>query len=147
MHASIEIRLATVHDSEQISLLIRELGYALSPQQLCQKLIVVQDSKADGVLVAVSGEELLGCISLHVMPLFHAEGNFGRITALVVSEQQRGQGIGHALILQAHQWFEAAQCTRFEVTSGDHRERAHRFYERHGYARQGQRLLRKALLE
>jgi ribosomal protein S18 acetylase RimI-like enzyme len=147
MHPSIEIRLATVQDAEQISLLIRELGYAMSPQQLRQKLIAAQDSKMDRVMVAVSGEQLLGCISLHVMPLFHAEGNLGRITALVVSEQRRSQGIGHALILQAHQWFEAANCMRFEVTSGDQRERAHRFYERHGYARQGQRLLRKSLLE
>lgn len=147
MHLSIEIRPATAHDSEQISLLIRELGYVISPQQLRQKLIAVQDSKTDRVLVAVSGEALLGCISLHAMPLFHAEGNLGRITALVVSEQQRGEGIGHALILQAHQWFETALCPRFEVISGDQRERAHRFYERHGYARQGQRLLRKSLLE
>lgn len=147
MHPSIEIRPATAHDSEQISLLIRELGYVISPQQLRQKLIAVQDSKTDRVLVAVSGEALLGCISLHAMPLFHAEGNLGRITALVVSEQQRGEGIGHALILQAHQWFETALCPRFEVTSGDQRERSHRFYERHGYARQGQRLLRKSLLE
>lgn len=147
MHPSLEIRPATAQDSEQISLLIRELGYAISPQQLRQKLIAAQDSKTDRVLVAVSGEALPGCISLHAMPLFHAEGNLGRITALVVSGKQRGEGIGHALILQAHQWFETALCTRFEVTSGDQRERAHRFYERHGYARQGQRLLRKSLLE
>ena len=147
MHTAIEIRLATVQDVEHISLLIRELGYVMSPHQLRQKLIVVHSSKIDRVLVAVSGEELLGCISLHVLPLFHAEGNFGRITALVVSEKRRGQGIGHALIQQAHQWFDAAHCTRFEVTSSDQRERAHRFYERHGYARQGQRLLRKSPLE
>jgi GNAT superfamily N-acetyltransferase len=147
MHPSIEIRSATVQDAEQISPLIRELGYALSPQQLREKLLFMQDSKADRVLIAASGEELLGCVSLHVVPLLHADGNLGRITALVVSEQRRGHGIGHALILQAHQWFEAAHCTRFEVTSGDQRERAHRFYERHGYARQGQRLLRTSLLE
>jgi GNAT superfamily N-acetyltransferase len=147
MHPSIQIRVATVRDSDRISLLIRELGYAMSPQQLRQKLIVMQESRADRVLVAVSGEELPGCISLHAMPLFHAEGNLGRITALVVSEQQRGRGVGHALILQAHQWFEAAHCTRFEVTSGDQREHAHRFYERHGYARHGQRLLQTSLLE
>jgi GNAT superfamily N-acetyltransferase len=147
MHPSIEIRPATVQDAEQISPLIRELGYAMSAQQLRQKLIDLQDSKTDCVLVAASGEELLACISLHVMPLFHAEGNFGRITALVVSERQRGLGIGHDLILQAHQWFETLQCVRVEVTSGDQRERAHRFYERHGYARQGQRLLRTSALE
>jgi GNAT superfamily N-acetyltransferase len=147
MHPSIEIRVATVQDAGQISLLIHELGYVFSPQQLRQKLIDLQGSKTDRVLVAVSGEELLGCISLHVIPLFHAEGNLGRITALVVSEHRRDQGIGHALIMQSHQWFEAAFCVRFEVTSGDQRERAHRFYERHGYARQGQRLLRKSLLE
>ena len=147
MHPSIEIRVATTEDSGQISLLVREPGYATSPQQSYQKLTDIRDSKTDRVLVTVPDEELLGCISLHAIPLFHAEGNLGRITALVVSEQQRGQGIGHALILQSRQWFEAAHCMRSEVTSDDKRERAHRFYEQHGYARQGQRLLQKSWLE
>jgi hypothetical protein len=41
----------------------------------------------------------------------------------------------------AHAWFRTQGCVRVEVTSGDHRADAHRFYARHGYARQGQRLL------
>lgn len=147
MNSQIEIRPAGIGDIEQIVRLIRELGYEIAPASLRQKIDGMASSHADHALVAVAGDHVLGCISLHVMPLFHAEGNLGRITALVVDMDHRGQGIGRALMRSSHEWFGAAHCARFEVTSGDHREGAHRFYEQQGYARQGQRLLKQALPE
>lgn len=143
MSTETDIRPATLEDAAQIAVLIHELGYVISPELLRSKLVAMTASDADHALVAAAGDRLLGCISLHAMPLFHAEGNLGRITALVVHADQRGQGVGRSLILAAHAWFEARHCARLEVTSGDHREGAHRFYTRHGYAREGQRLLRK----
>lgn len=144
MNAETDIRPAGLEDAVQIALLIHELGYVISPELVRNKLIAMAASDVDHALVAATGDRLLGCISLHAMPLFHAEGNLGRITALVVRTEKRGQGVGRALIVAAHAWFEAAHCVRLEVTSGDHREVAHRFYARHGYAREGQRLLRKS---
>lgn len=128
----------------EIAALIRQLGYAVAPDALRGKLTQWADGAAGHVLVAESGARLLGCIGLHVTPMLHVEGALGRITALVVGEEYRGRGIGHKLMMSAHAWFEAAGCVRFEVTSGDHREQAHRFYERHGYLRQGRRLARMA---
>lgn len=147
MSLIIEIRPATIADAEQISALIGELGYAISPEQLRDKLAGMQPRDADHVFVATVGNRLLGCVSLHAMPLFHAEGNLGRITALVVNAAHRGQGIGRVLVESAHVWFKAANCARFEVTSGDHRLDAHRFYARHGYAHHGQRLVRESSTE
>ncbi|WP_116140921.1 GNAT family N-acetyltransferase [Trinickia diaoshuihuensis] len=64
----------------------------------------------------------------------------GRITSMVVDEHYRGRGIGSRLIAQAEQWFDAVGCVKLEVTSADSRLNAHRFYERHGFVRDGQRL-------
>ena len=142
MSPTIEIRSATIADAEHLSALILELGYAISPQQLRDKLAGMQPSRTDQAFVATAGDRLLGCISLHALPLFHAVGKLGRITSLVVSATHRGQGIGTALLTSSHAWFESAGCTKFEVTSGDQRGAAHRFYESHGYHRDGQRLSR-----
>ena len=141
-----QVRPATSADASQIAMLIGELGYAISGTLVDEKLAAMSADGVDAVLVAAAGHELLGCISLHALPLFHAAGKLGRITALVVSATHRGQGIGAALLSSSHAWFEAAGCTKFEVTSGDQRGAAHRFYESHGYHRDGQRLARRLSL-
>jgi len=135
------VRPACAADAPSLVPLVAELGYAITAGQLREKLAAIEASSTDHALVAVDGERLIGCIALHVLPLFHMEGKLGRITALVVGASWRGQGIGHALMAAAHAWFQTCGCVRVEVTSGDQRADAHRFYARHGYARQGQRLL------
>ncbi len=141
-----EIRSAVPADAGELSALIGELGYPGDPQQLRRTLVDLDGAAADAVLLAVDGQRLLGCISLHALPLFHRAGRLGRITAFVVASGQRGRGTGSALLASAHEWFGSAGCVKFEVTTGDHREAAHRFYQQHGYVRDGQRLARSASL-
>ena len=138
-----EIRRANADDAQQISSLIDELGYVITEELIQQKLATFRDSVNDAVLVAVVDGRLVGCISLHAMAVFHKEGNFGRVTSFVVTTMQRSQGVGAALLASAHVWFESMNCSKFELTSGDQRTDAHRFYEGHGYRRDGQRFSRK----
>ncbi|MET0331749.1 MAG: GNAT family N-acetyltransferase [Dyella sp.] len=136
-------RPASTQDAAAIAHLIHQLGYAVTAAEVAQTLAQHALSQGDCVLLAVTATgQSVGCIGLHAMPLLHTAGRLGRITALVVDEGWRGQGIGSALLMTAQGWFEAAGCQRVEVTSADHREDAHRLYRRHGYARQGHRLLR-----
>lgn len=144
MHAIVDIRAAVRADAASIAALMDQLGYPLSSTQVQQNLARLRRSRNDRVLVAVAGGLVAGCISLHAMPLFHQPGTLGRITALVVDARQRGRGIGGLLLAHAQAWFDAMQCRRAEVTSGDHRRRAHRFYQRHGYARHGRQFLRES---
>ncbi|AJW98590.1 acetyltransferase domain protein [Burkholderia gladioli] len=140
---AVAIRAARPADAPAVSALLRQLGYEAGPAQVQGRLEALAGSAADTVLVAAVGSEIAGCISLHALPLFHAEGRLGRITSLVVDQGRRSRGIGGALMAAAAAWFEAAGCVKTEVTSGDHRADAHRFYARHGYARDGQRLSRR----
>lgn len=139
------IRQAHPADHIGIASLLRQLGYEASPALMLEKLEALHSSPTDSAFVAVTPHALVGCISLHALPLFHAQGCLGRITSMVVDERYRGHGIGTALITQAERWFDSLGCTKLEVTSADARSSAHRFYERHGFARDGQRLAKKRL--
>ncbi len=143
-----KIRTATLDDAAPLAALLGELGYAQAPEQVARKLALLAASPLDTVKVAVAEQPteqqaVLGCISLHALPMFHLEQRLGRITALVVTASARGRGIGQALLQAAHQWFGEHGCTRCELTSGDQRHEAHRFYEAHGYARVSQRFVRE----
>jgi GNAT superfamily N-acetyltransferase len=139
-----QTRPARLDDHVAIAALMAQLGYPATPMQILARLQALGASAADGILVAAVGGEVVGVISLHALPLFHMAGALGRITALVVDQRHRSAGIGGALVIAAQHWFTAAGCVKLEVTSGDQRLDAHRFYQRHGFVRDGQRLTRKA---
>jgi GNAT superfamily N-acetyltransferase len=50
-----------------------------------------------------------------------------------VAEDQRGRGIGAALLNAAVERAKAAGCYRIQLTSNKLRPDAHRFYRRHGF--------------
>ncbi|QBE62928.1 GNAT family N-acetyltransferase [Pseudoduganella lutea] len=143
---ALAIRDAQSTDHTALARLLHELGYESTPGQVRARLEALASSPADRVLVAELQGEVVGCISLHALPLFHTAGHLGRITSMVVDERYRSEGIGAALIAAAERWFVSAGCVKLEVTSSDRRLDAHRFYERHGLSRDGQRLARSIRL-
>lgn len=136
------IRRAEPADGDAIAALLHQLGYAVTPAQVADRLAAMGDSPADQVLVAMDGDAVAGCMGLHILPMFHAAGALGRITSLVVDERCRGRRIGSALLDAAAAWFAANGCIKMEVTSGNRRADAHRFYEAHGMTRDSQHFSR-----
>jgi GNAT superfamily N-acetyltransferase len=128
------IRPATASDAEAISGLLDELGYSVRPALVLQKIQLLSASDHDAVYVAEISYTVVGVIGLHTTDLLHCSGRLGRITALVVSEKQRGAGVGKALVETADRYLKQQGCIRAEVTSGDHRLGAHAFYHSNGYA-------------
>ena len=139
LHAAPHIRRARPADCGHIAVLFGQLGYEATAAQLRDRLAALEPSTADLVLVATHDDVITGCISLHILPLFHAAGGLGRITSLVVDGHWRGRRIGAALMDAAGAWFAAQGCLKMEVTSGNQRLDAHRFYAAHGMARDSQR--------
>ena len=129
-----KIRRVTLFDIKELGFLLNKLGYQISSEALTEQLDHY-DQPSSIVLVAESEitQHIVGLISGHVIPLIHQPGFLGRITALVVAEDSRGSGVGRNLIDELEKWFAESPCIRYEVTSGEHRAIAHKFYEKLGY--------------
>jgi GNAT superfamily N-acetyltransferase len=85
------------------------------------------------VYVAATGTGVVGFASGHAIPLVNRDAPIGRLTALAVSAGARGSGIGRALVEAVTEDARSRGCDRLEVTSGEHRSEAHRFYEHIGF--------------
>ena len=130
----VAIRRAKAEDAAAIAVCLSALGYGTSATLVADKLSVLRDSSADTVLVAEHpSAAIVGVVSVHVLPLFHAPGNLARLTALAVPLNHQRQGIGRALVAAAEAFAWQHDCRRVEITSGDHREDAHAFYRALGY--------------
>ncbi len=137
-----EVRIATEPDAAQIAELLGELGYSVHPSSIIERMRVLQARPDDRILVAEQAEKVIGVVHLHLIPLFHAEGWIGRITALVVGAHHRRRGIGRLLLDAAEAVAWERRCTQVEVTSGGTHEPAPQFYESNGYARLDQHLIK-----
>lgn len=128
------VRQARCDDALAVAELLTALGYPSTVAQIERRIADCIASEDTAVFVAESARRVVGVISFHCIPLFHADGTLGRITSLVVAPDFRGRGIGRLLVSATEQFGWAHGCIRIEVTSGDHRPDAHAFYEHLGYA-------------
>jgi GNAT superfamily N-acetyltransferase len=113
--------------------LLVALGYPSTTAQIKRRIAHGAASSDSAVFVAESAHRVVGLLSFHCIPMFHAEGSLGRITSLVVALDYRQRGVGRLLVAAGEKFARAHGCTRIEVTSGDHRADAHAFYEHLGY--------------
>jgi GNAT superfamily N-acetyltransferase len=135
MTVTVTVRAARTYDAGAIAELCGELGYASTRQQVVCRLAAIEAEGQGCVLVA---EDAAGMLVgwLHVGQAASLTDDVeGEIRGLVVREGSRGAGVGARLVEAAEQWARAHGCARMRVRSRLERERAHRFYERFGYAR------------
>lgn len=142
MSGSVQLRPAAVQDADALVPLLAELGYPVAADLVRDNVRRLAHTEVDRVWVAERGGTVLGVVSVHLTPLFHAAGCLGRVTSLVVRADARGHGIGRMLMRQAEAFCWAAGCERVELTSGDHRAEAHRFYEALGYRVRSRRFVK-----
>jgi GNAT superfamily N-acetyltransferase len=139
-------RHATLVDAAEIAGCLSALGYGTTCSLVAERLASFANSSSDAVFVVADTDSvsLLGVISVHLLPLFHATGLLGRITSLAVNPSARGTGVGRALVSAAEQWAWSEGAQRMEVTSGDHRPAAHAFYQAVGYTLDERRFVKHA---
>jgi GNAT superfamily N-acetyltransferase len=131
------IRLVHTTDAVGVNELLHQLGYPQDDAAVtATRLQAWGDDPASAAFVADADGDLLGLVAVHICPLFERTGSWGRIVALVVSDQARRQGIGGHLVAAAESFATSRGCVRMEVTSADHRRDAHEFYRRCGYVDQ-----------
>src|SRR6267142_563033 len=129
----LKIRRATRADAQRIAELSGQLGYPAPAAQMRQRLRGIQPVSQHAVLVAESAKDgVIGWVHVSREPLLEVEIR-AEVNGLVVAEGQRSLGAGAKLLAAAEEWARKHGCKSMSVRSNVIRERAHQFYERHGY--------------
>jgi GNAT superfamily N-acetyltransferase len=136
------VRDAKTEDSAPIASLLAELGYPCSAEFVQSKLVRFQEQPSTRVIVAELLGEVVGVLSFEAQPLFHQEGNIGTITALSVAAAARGVNVGKSLVNAIEEIAKEMGCIKMAVASGVHREDAHVFYRKLGYAENTKRFVK-----
>lgn len=137
------LRPATPADAAAVATLLEALGYPCSREDAAERIAVVEDDPTQALIVADHHGDLCGLVALDFMYYLPLGRRTCRITALVVADGHRDRGIGRALLREAESRARAAGATRIEVTSADHRTRAHAFYRACGYGDGSVRLVKR----
>ena len=135
---TVEIRKAEPGDAAKLVKLMKLLGHATDISGTRRRLASLAQEQMPQ-LVAVDGDRIVGLCGLNRMTAIHRDVPVGRITILVVSEERRGCGLGHALVAAAEQQCRESGCCIVEVTSNDRLTEAHQFYRHLGYQGTSQR--------
>ncbi len=133
-----QLRPADPADAAAVNELLDQLGY---PQDdggaaTADRIRAWAEDPASAAYVAEADGDVLGVVAVHLCPFFERAGCWGRIVALVVSDQARGRGVGGRLVAAAESFAADHGCERMEVTSSNYRVDAHAFYQGRGYVDQ-----------
>jgi GNAT superfamily N-acetyltransferase len=145
MASAARVRGATSHDADAIATLLGQLGYPATAPEVAARLLGLEQFPDAIALVADLHGETIGLATGHVFPSIHVSSRVAWLTTLVVSDHHRGSGLGRQLTSAIEEWARARGAVRISVTSGLHRDGAHRFYERNGYERTGLRLTKSLI--
>lgn len=132
MSSDIVLRRMELQDIPAVTALCAQLGYPATEADVERRFRRVAALPEDALLVAVTGESVVGWIHLHV---WHGveSGPDVELGGLVVDERHRGRGIGRLLMAEAERWGRERGCTRVRFRSNVIRTEAHAFYQRLGY--------------
>ena len=129
---SIIIRQAETQDAAPFSVLSAELGYPATEQELTDRLTLLIPKEDHLVLAAELNGKVLGW--LHAFAAFRVESQpFVEIGGLVVSQSDRGHGIGRKLVHEASKWAHMKGVLKIRVRSNVVRKETHDFYIHIGF--------------
>lgn len=139
------LREARYEDSIELAYLMGELGYPTKPEEMTERLETLLPNPAYACFVASVNDQVIGMIGLTKGIYFEKNGCYARISALVVSEEFRGNGIGKQLVHYGEEWAKEQGCTAILLNSGKHRTDTHEFYRSLDYDDTGLRFIKVML--
>lgn len=127
------IRSFVLEDAAEIARLSGQLGYPVSVEDVHGNLQGINRDSNHSLFVAL--DDTAGIIGwIHMFRTLRAfTGPFAEIGGLVVDENERGFGVGQALLRQAESWAQSMKCSLMLIRSNVIRERARGFYHEIGY--------------
>jgi GNAT superfamily N-acetyltransferase len=135
------IRFATAADAAAMSALFAQFEHPTPAEPIPARLatLISHDGQA---FVADLGRGLLGVATTQIVWSLVDDGPRAMLTALVVREDTRGQGVGRALVTAVESWARERGAARVIVTTALRRAGAHSFYERLGFEFTGRRYVK-----
>lgn len=127
----ISIRAAELKDIPSLKRLFLQLGYKTESASLEQRIRDQHDTLC--TLVAESEKEVCGVIVINFIMPVHENNLWALISALVIDESSRGQGVGQKLLIASERIAAIKKCSQIELSSSEKRVKAHKFYENNGY--------------
>jgi GNAT superfamily N-acetyltransferase len=138
----VRVRDARTADSTALARLLEQLGYPTDPTTAARRLARLGEAGSSLALVAEIDGEVVGLATAYVQPRIHHDADFARIASLIVDHAWRDRGVGKRLVEAVEGWARDQGCDVIEVTSGNQRLDAHRFYEGLGYAEKRKRFVK-----
>ncbi len=123
------IRNAGQKDYVAISALSEQLGYKTPHVAVLKRLKEVLKNPDHCLLVAVDHDQIIGWI--HGVYSLRIESEiFVEITALIVDQDHRKNGIGKKLVEHVQNWAKLKNCKQLRARSNTLRTESHPFYEK-----------------
>ena len=131
----ITVRPATEADMTALTMLMNELGYLTTPEEMKERYDNILQQPDYKTLVAVKDEEVLGTAGILKIHYWECNGHYLRVQALVVRSTARRLGVGRLLLQAVEDWGLETGAVLISLNCGNKksREAAHRFYPRVGF--------------
>ena len=129
---SIAIREMRPPDIPVCRMLLFQLGYDLTLQEVKRRYGAIQDKQDHAVFVGEQDGQVVALLHVYERPAFDKPPE-AIVQALVVDQNWRGTGVGKAMMNVAECWAANRGFSSVPLTSSVSRCGAHLFYERIGY--------------
>ena len=129
-----DLRIAAIADADDVAQLLSELGYPCDIDEAAERIAAITDNDRQALVVARRDGAVVGLIALDFMYYLPLGTTTCRITAMVVTPEAQGRGVGRQLLREAERRARTGGAARLEITSGSQRTDAHAFYKACGYS-------------
>lgn len=128
-----KIRTMEEKDAAVVADLLTQLGYPDTLDFLSAKIVNMRQDSREKLLVVEEQDQVIGFISLSLIPQLAVRGDFMRISYFAVDAETRSKGIGKQVEDYVAALARQMGCDRIELHSHSRRTQAHDFYLRQGY--------------
>jgi GNAT superfamily N-acetyltransferase len=130
----LDLRNASPADADDVAALLQALGYPCDTDDAMERIAVIVDNDRQALILARHGGAVCGLIALDFMYYLPLGTTTCRITAMVVTPEAQGRGVGRQLLREAERRARTGGAARLEIASGSQRTDAHAFYKACGYS-------------
>jgi GNAT superfamily N-acetyltransferase len=129
-----DLRSASLMDADDVAALLTELGYPCERVEALERISAIIDNDRQVLVLARLSGAVCGLMALDFMYYLPLGTHTCRVTALVVTPEAQGRGLGRQLLREAERRARTGGAARIELASGSQRTDAHAFYKACGYS-------------